>query len=136
MKILIVGAGGREHALAWKISQSPHLEKLFCAPGNGGTATIAENVPIKDSDIQGLSDFALKERIDLTVVGPELPLTLGIVDRFESQGLRIFGPNKKAAELEGKQDFRQAIHGPSQNPDRPVPGRRVDGESQADTRQW
>ncbi len=105
MKILIVGAGGREHALAWKISQSPHLEKLFCAPGNGGTATIAENVPIKDSDIQGLSDFALKERIDLTIVGPELPLTLGIVDRFESQGLRIFGPNKKAAELEGSKIF-------------------------------
>jgi len=118
MKILIVGAGGREHALAWKISQSAHLEKLFCAPGNGGTATIAENVPIKDSDVQGLTDFALKERIDLTVVGPELPLTLGIVDRFESQ------------------DFREAIHGPSPDPDGPVPGRRVDGKSQADTRQW
>ena len=105
MKILIVGSGGREHALAWKIAKSPRLEKLYCAPGNGGTATIAQNVPIKDSDIHGLVDFALKERIDLTVVGPELPLSLGIVDRFEEVELKVFGPNKKAAELEGSKIF-------------------------------
>ncbi len=105
MRVLIVGSGGREHALAWKISQSPRLDKLYCAPGNGGTIALGENVPIKDSDISGLADFALKERIDLTVVGPELPLSLGIVDLFESKGLRIFGPNKKAAELEGSKVF-------------------------------
>jgi len=105
MKILVIGSGGREHALAWKISQSPLLRKLYCAPGNAGTMSIAENVPIKDSDIQGLADFASLEKIDLTVVGPELPLTLGIVDEFEKRGLRIFGPTKKAAELEGSKIF-------------------------------
>ena len=105
MKVLVIGSGGREHALAWKISKSPHLEKVYCAPGNAGTMAIAENVPIKESDIQGLADFASLEKIDLTVVGPELPLTLGIVDEFEKKGLRIFGPNKKAAELEGSKVF-------------------------------
>jgi phosphoribosylamine--glycine ligase len=105
MKILIVGSGGREHALAWKISQSPHLEKLFCAPGNPGTMSIAENVAIDSSDIQGLADFAAQEKIGLTVVGPELPLTQGIVDDFEERGLKIFGPNKKTAELEGSKVF-------------------------------
>ena len=105
MKILIVGSGGREHALGWKISQSPLLKKLYCAPGNAGTENIAENVPISPEDIQGLVDFAAKEKIDLTVVGPEVPLTLGIVDEFEKQGLKIFGPNKNAAELEGSKVF-------------------------------
>jgi len=105
MKILIVGSGGREHALAWKISQSPHLEKLFCAPGNPGTMSIAENVAIDSSDIKGLLDFAAKEKIDLTVVGPELPLTMGIVDEFEKRGLKIFGPDKNMAELEGSKVF-------------------------------
>jgi phosphoribosylamine--glycine ligase len=105
MKILIVGSGGREHALGWKISQSPLLNKLYCAPGNAGTQTIAENVPIGAEDIQGLVDFATKEKIDLTVVGPEVPLTLGIVDEFEKNGLKIFGPNKNAAELEGSKVF-------------------------------
>lgn len=105
MRVLVIGSGGREHALAWKISKSPHLEKVYCAPGNAGTMAIAENVPIKESDIQGLADFASLEKIDLTVVGPELPLTLGIVDEFEKKGLRIFGPNKKAAELEGSKVF-------------------------------
>ncbi len=95
MKILVIGSGGREHALAWKISQSPHLEKLFCAPGNPGTMSIAENVAIDSSDIQGLTDFAAREKIGLTVVGPELPLTMGIVDDFEERGLKIFGPDKK-----------------------------------------
>jgi len=105
MKILVIGSGGREHALAWKISQSSRLEKLYCAPGNAGTMSIAENVPLGASDIQGLSDFASNEKIDLTVVGPELPLILGIVDEFEKKGLKIFGPNKNAAELEGSKVF-------------------------------
>lgn len=105
MKILVVGSGGREHALAWKISQSPHLEKLFCAPGNPGTMSIAENVAIDSSDIQGLADFAAREKIGLTVVGPELPLTMGIVDEFEERDLKIFGPDKRTAELEGSKVF-------------------------------
>jgi len=105
MKILIVGSGGREHALGWKISQSPLLKKLYCAPGNGGTENIAENVPINPENIQGLVDFAAREKIDLTVVGPEVPLTLGIVDEFEKHDLKIFGPNKNAADLEGSKVF-------------------------------
>jgi len=105
MKILIVGSGGREHALGWKISHSPLLKKLYCAPGNAGTKNIAENVPISPEDIQGLVDFAAREKMDLTVVGPEMPLTLGIVDEFEKQDLKIFGPNKNAAELEGSKVF-------------------------------
>ncbi len=105
MKVLLVGSGGREHALAWKISRSPLLEKLYCAPGNPGMMSLAENVPISDSDIPKLADFAAEKKIDLTLVGPELPLTLGIVDEFVERGLRIFGPNKKAAELEGSKIF-------------------------------
>ena len=105
MKILIVGSGGREHALGWKISQSPLLKKLYCAPGNAGTGDIAENVPIDPEDIPGLVDFAAKEKVNLTVVGPEVPLTMGIVDEFEKKGLKIFGPNKNAAELEGSKVF-------------------------------
>ncbi len=105
MKILVIGSGGREHALAWKISQSPHLEKLFCAPGNPGTMSIAENVAIDSSDIQGQADFAAREKIGLTVVGPEVPLTMGIVDEFEERGLKIFGPDKRTAELEGSKVF-------------------------------
>ncbi|MBC8358632.1 MAG: phosphoribosylamine--glycine ligase [Candidatus Aminicenantes bacterium] len=105
MRILVIGSGGREHALVWKISQSPRLNKLFCAPGNAGTMGIAKNVEIGDSDIKGLADFATQEKIDLTVVGPELPLTLGIVDEFEERGLEIFGPRKSTAELEGSKVF-------------------------------
>ncbi|MGB2763481.1 MAG: phosphoribosylamine--glycine ligase [Candidatus Aminicenantaceae bacterium] len=105
MRILVIGSGGREHALVWKISQSPRLNKLFCAPGNAGTMGIAKNVEIGDSDIKGLADFAAQEKIDLTVVGPELPLTLGIVDEFEERGLEIFGPRKSTAELEGSKVF-------------------------------
>jgi phosphoribosylamine--glycine ligase len=105
MKILVVGSGGREHALTWKISQSPLCEKLYCAPGNAGTMSIAENVLLKAEDIQGLVDFAVREEMDLTVVGPEAPLTLGIVDKFEVKGLKIFGPKKNAAELEGSKVF-------------------------------
>jgi len=105
MNVLIVGSGGREHALAWKIAQSPQVKKIYCAPGNGGTAGIAENIPIRDADIPALAEFAAKESIGLTVVGPEVPLALGIVDEFEKRSLRIFGPSRKAAELEASKVF-------------------------------
>ncbi|QQY80160.1 phosphoribosylamine--glycine ligase [Keratinibaculum paraultunense] len=105
MKVLVIGGGGREHALCWKISQSKRVSKIFCAPGNGGTDEIAENVDIGANEIDKLVDFALKESIDLTVVGPEEPLVKGIVDKFKAKGLRIFGPNGKAAQLEGSKVF-------------------------------
>ena len=105
MKILIVGSGGREHALAWKIAQSPRAEKVYCAPGNGGTRLVAENIPLAETDIAGLADFAERERIGLTVVGPEVPLTMGLVDEFEKRRLAVFGPSKKAAEIEASKVF-------------------------------
>ncbi len=105
MKALIVGSGGREHALAWKISKSPHIEQIYCAPGNAGTARLAENVAIPADNIKALADFAAERSVGLTVVGPELPLTLGIVDEFEKKGLKIFGPTRKAAELEESKIF-------------------------------
>ncbi len=101
MKILIIGSGGREHALALKLSKSKRVSKIFCAPGNGGTASIAENVNISPNDIDLLLNFALNNEIDLTVVGPEDPLVNGIVDTFTENGLRIFGPKKDGAILEG-----------------------------------
>ncbi len=105
MRVLIVGSGGREHALAWKFAQSPRLTRLLCAPGNGGTSLVATNVAVSDSDIPGLAALAEKEKIDLTVVGPELPLSLGIVDEFNRCGLRVFGPSRLAAELESSKIF-------------------------------
>ncbi len=107
MKILIVGGGGREHALAWKAAQSPLAERVFVAPGNGGTADEAgvENLPIAATDIDGLVAFALEQAIDLTIVGPETPLVAGIVDRFKAAGLRCFGPSLEAAQLEGSKAF-------------------------------
>ncbi|MDD8024971.1 MAG: phosphoribosylamine--glycine ligase [Acidobacteriota bacterium] len=105
MKILVVGSGGREHALAWKLAQSPKATRISCAPGNGGTRLVAENIPISDHDVAKLADFALQSGIDLTVVGPEVPLSLGLVDAFESKGLRVFGPTRKAAELESSKIF-------------------------------
>ena len=105
MKVLIIGSGGREHALAWKISQSPLLTKLYAAPGNAGIAQIAECLNIKADDIPALLDFAKKEKIDLTVVGPEAPLVSGIVDIFQKEGLKIFGPSQAAARLEGSKSF-------------------------------
>jgi len=105
MKILVVGSGGREHALVWKIKQSKKAEKIFCAPGNAGISRIAECVDISVTDIKRLLKFAKKEKIDLTVVGPESSLVVGIVDLFEKNGLRIFGPSMKAAELEGSKVF-------------------------------
>ena len=109
MKVLVVGGGGREHALVWKISQSPRVSKIYCAPGNAGISEQAELVSIKADDLQGLLDFAIKEKMDLTVVGPEDPLVRGIVDLFESRGLRIFGPSRKAAEIEGSKAFAKEM---------------------------
>lgn len=109
MRILVIGSGGREHALVWKIAQSKLVDKIFCAPGNGGIAQIAECVDIKADDISGLLEFARKEKIDLTVVGPEKALALGIVDEFTKAGLKIFGPNKKAANLEGSKVFSKEL---------------------------
>ncbi len=105
MKILIIGSGGREHALVWKIKQSPLVREIYCAPGNAGIAALAEIVPINANDHDGILKFAKEKSIDLTVVGPEQPLTDGIVDLFEAHGLKIFGPSKLAAELEGSKVF-------------------------------
>ena len=105
MRVLVVGSGGREHALVWKINQSARVEKIFCAPGNAGIGHLAECVDISAVDIEGLVRFAKKERIDLTVVGPESSLVAGIVDSFEENGLRIFGPRKNSAILEGSKVF-------------------------------
>lgn len=109
MKVLVVGGGGREHALVWKIAQSPKVSKIYCAPGNAGISEQATIVSIKANDLNRLLEFALKEKIDLTVVGPEDPLTQGIVDLFESKGLFIFGANKKAAEIEGSKAFAKEM---------------------------
>ncbi len=109
MKILVVGSGGREHALVWKLKQSPLVTQVFCAPGNAGTGIDCTNVEISATDIPRLIKFATKEQIDLTVVGPEGPLVLGIVDDFQKAGLRIFGPSKKAAELEGSKKFAKEM---------------------------
>ncbi len=109
MKILVIGGGGREHALVWKIAQSPFVEKIYCAPGNAGIKQLAESVPIAAADIEALLHFARKQKIDLTVVGPEEPLVDGIVDEFEAQGLTIFGPTKKAAEIEGSKAFAKYL---------------------------
>ncbi|EOD00155.1 phosphoribosylamine--glycine ligase [Caldisalinibacter kiritimatiensis] len=105
MKVLVIGSGAREHALVWKIAQSDRVSKIYCAPGNGGIQKIAECINIRANDINMLLNFALKEQIDLTVVGPEAPLVDGIVDIFEENGLKIFGPNKKAARLEGSKVY-------------------------------
>jgi phosphoribosylamine--glycine ligase len=105
MKVLVVGGGAREHALCWKLRQSPLLKDLYCAPGNPGAAQLADLVPVAPEEIQRLADFASDLHIDLTVVGPELPLTLGIADEFERRGLPIFGPSQRAAEIEGSKVF-------------------------------
>ncbi|MCK6497627.1 phosphoribosylamine--glycine ligase [bacterium] len=109
MKVLIVGNGGREHALAWKLAQSPKVGQIFIAPGNGGTCLAGENIAIQSEDLDGLSGFSRQQQIDLTVVGPEAPLVNGIVDHFDSRGLRIFGPSKKAAQLEGSKHFAKTF---------------------------
>src|SRR6266849_10904689 len=105
MKLLVVGGAGREHPLAWKLAQSPRVQKVFVAPGNGGTATETgvENVPLSGS--RELIDFCKREHLHLTVVGPEAPLAEGVVDAFRDAGLRIFGPTRAAAQLESSKDF-------------------------------
>src|SRR5438876_6912809 len=100
MKVLVVGKGGREHALVWKLAQSPRVERVYCAPGNAGTGEDGVNVPIEATDFEQLLRFAKKEGVGLTVVGPEEPLSLGIVDAFQKAGLRIFGPTREAARIE------------------------------------
>jgi phosphoribosylamine--glycine ligase len=109
MNVLVIGGGGREHALVWKIAQSPKVKKVFCAPGNAGIADSAECVPIAASDVSRLLDFARQHKIDLTVVGPEGPLSVGIVDVFEKAGLRIFGATRRAAEIEASKSFAKAL---------------------------
>lgn len=105
MKVLVIGSGGREHALCWKISKSQRVRTIFCAPGNGGTAEIAENIDINPDEIDKLVNFVKENEVDLTIVGPELPLVLGIVDKFHENDLRIFGVNKECAQLEGSKEF-------------------------------
>ena len=109
MRILVIGSGGREHALVWKLRQSQRVEHIYCAPGNGGIGELAELVPIAADDVAGLLSFARAQQIDLTVPGPELPLTLGIVDEFERAGLRVFGPTRAGAQLEGSKAFTKDL---------------------------
>jgi len=106
---MVIGGGGREHTLAWKIAQSPQVEKVFVAPGNAGTALIAENLDVRPTDIEGLGKAAEEKGIDLTVVGPEAPLTLGIVDHFENLGIPIFGATKAAAQIESSKVFARNL---------------------------
>src|SRR5947208_4920734 len=105
MKVLVIGKGGREHALVWKLAQSPRAERVYCAPGNAGTAEDGINVPIEANDLDRLVRFARKESIGLTVVGPEEPLALGIVEIFQKAGLRVFGPSREAAQIEATNVF-------------------------------
>lgn len=109
MKILIVGNGGREHAIAWKLAQSPRVEKLFCAPGNAGIASLAQCVAIGAEDIEGLCRFACEEQVDMAVIGPEVPLAMGVVDALEEKGIRAFGPNKSCARLEASKAFTKSF---------------------------
>lgn len=113
MKILLLGSGGREHALAWKIAQSPKVEKLFIAPGNAGTAETGENVNIKADDFEALKDFCVEKGVDMVVVGPEDPLVKGIYDDFKNddrtKNIPVIGPSKKGAVLEGSKDFAKGF---------------------------
>lgn len=109
LKVLVVGSGGREHALVWKLAQSDKIAKIYCAPGNAGIAQIAECILLRADNISGIVDFCQKEKIDLVVVGPELPLTLGLVDTLEAVGIKAFGPTKKAAEIEGSKVFSKEL---------------------------
>src|SRR4029077_21179334 len=107
MKILVIGSGGREHALVWKLAQSPSVAKIWCAPGNGGIANDAECFPLDLSDVRAASDLAAKLGADLTIVGPEIPLVGGIADEFATRGLTLLGPSKTAAEVEVRKIFAQ-----------------------------
>jgi phosphoribosylamine--glycine ligase len=109
MKVLVVGGGGREHALAWKLSQSERIQKVFVAPGNGGTARDSNLIDVPITDVNALLAWAQQEKIDLTVVGPEAPLAAGVVDVFRAHGMRIFGPTQAAAQLESSKAFSKAF---------------------------
>lgn len=109
MKILVVGGGGREHAIVWKLAQSNRVEKIFCAPGNGGTAQIAQNIPAKATDLEAVRDFALRESIDLVFVAPDDPLAMGMVDFLESAGIRAFGPRAAAARIEASKSYAKDL---------------------------
>jgi phosphoribosylamine--glycine ligase len=109
MKVLVIGSGGREHALVWKISQSPRVKEVYCAPGNGGISRLARCVAIAATDLAALARFAKDTKIDLTVVGPEMPLCMGITDLFQKEGLKIFGPSKGAAQIEGSKAFAKDL---------------------------
>ncbi len=109
MNVLVIGRGGREHALVWKLAQSPHVQALYCAPGNAGTQQVATPLPIAEEDIVGLCQFAREQRIDLTVVGPEIPLALGITDLFAEHDLTVFGPTQAAAQLEASKAFAKTF---------------------------
>ena len=109
MRVLVIGGGGREHTLVWKINQSPKVSQIYCAPGNAGISQLARCINIDASNIEKLADFAQKEKVDLTVVGPELPLSKGIVNEFNKQGLRIFGPSKEATEIESSKVFSKYL---------------------------
>jgi phosphoribosylamine--glycine ligase len=109
MKVLVIGSGGREHALVWKIRQSPRVNHIYCAPGNAGIGELAELISLTPDDVHGLRRFAEQERVELTVVGPELPLSLGLVDEFEAHGLRVFGPTRQAAQLEASKAFAKEL---------------------------
>src|SRR5580704_17715592 len=109
MRVLVIGKGGREHALVWKLAQSPRVDQVFCAPGNAGTGTDGVNVPIEAGDVDALLKFVKKQAIDLTVVGPEDPLAAGIVDAFQKEGRRIFGPTRQAAALEASKVFAKKL---------------------------
>ena len=105
----MIGNGGREHALCWKLKQSPGVTHLFCAPGNGGTAQIAKNIDIAAHDIEKLKQWAIEQKIDFTVVGPEIPLALGVVDEFQKSGLSIFGVSQRGARLESSKVFSKKL---------------------------
>ena len=109
MRVLVIGGGGREHALAWKLAQSERVQEVYVAPGNGGTAADDRLTNLQITDPQALADFAAAEKIALTVVGPEAPLAAGVVDIFRARGLRIFGPTQAAARLESSKDFAKAF---------------------------
>jgi len=109
MNLLVIGNGGREHALVWKLAQSPRVSKIYCAPGNAGIAQVAECVDIKVDDLPGLQAFVKDNAIDLTIVGPELPLSLGIADEFRQAKLRIFGPTRNAARIESSKSFAKEL---------------------------
>lgn len=109
MKILVVGSGGREHAIAWKLAESKKVDKIYCAPGNAGITSVAECVPVKAEDLEGIRDFCVEKKIDMAVIGPEVPLSMGITDLLNDAGIRVFGPDKKCSQLEGSKSFTKAF---------------------------